>query len=144
MKPGRAHPGIGVGAIVVKDGCLLMVRRDGAHGAGTWSVPGGWVELWEDPFDAAAREVLEETGVTVGPLWQKGWTDSQHQYEEVHAVTLWVECRYWSGEPQVTEPEKCPEVKWVPLAEVLNRPLFHPLRRWWPANSARYDSREGA
>lgn len=38
----RPHPGIG--CFVVRNGRFLMGRRHGAHGAGTWSVPGGWIE----------------------------------------------------------------------------------------------------
>lgn len=129
-KPGRIHPGVGTGAVVVKDGALLMIERLGAHGAGTWSVPGGWVELWEDPHVAAEREVMEETGVEVKALGALGWTDSQHRDEGVHAVTLWVYCKYISGDPTVVEPEKCPRVEWVPFQEIENRKLFHPLDVW--------------
>lgn len=130
-KPGREHPGAGTGAVVMKDGCLLMIRREGSDGAGTWSVPGGWVELWEDPCDTAVREVREETGVVVGNARPAGWADAQHVDTRVHSITLWVRCDYVSGEPTVIEPEKCPEVKWVPFAEVADRPLFHPTKHWW-------------
>ena len=55
-----------VGA-VVRDagGRLLVVRRGREPGRGLWSVPGGRVEAGEDDATAAAREVLEETGVVV-------------------------------------------------------------------------------
>lgn len=133
MKPGRQWPGVGVGAIVKHRDRLLMVRRDGAHGAGKWSVPGGWVEMWESPLQAAEREVLEETGLRVGALSGLGWSDSQHRDDGIHAVTLWVGCVYLSGKPSVVEPDKCPEVAWIPLTEVRNRPLFEPMDEWWTA-----------
>ena len=135
LKPGRIHPGAGVGVVVVHDGSLLMIERAGADGAGTWSVPGGWVELWEDPLTTAIRETYEETGVTLMRPREAGWTNAPHHETGVHSITLWVRCDYYpgrSGEPTVKEPEKCPRVEWVPLGEVLDKPLFHPLGEWWP------------
>lgn len=105
MRPGRTWPGVGTGAVVIHRGCLLMVQRAGAHGAGTWSVPGGWVEFGEDPFDGAAREVEEETGIIVEVLGGEGWTSAMHPGEEtVHAVTLWVRCAYGDAAAVDIEP----------------------------------------
>lgn len=133
-KPGRQFPGVGVGAVVIHEARLLMVRRDGAHGAGSWSVPGGWIELWEHPAQAAERETLEETGVFVHASATYGWSDAFHISHEptVHAITLWIECKYSAGTPRVTEPDKCPEVAWIPLSEVTDRRLFAPFDHWWP------------
>lgn len=63
-------PQIAVGAIVVRDGDLLMVKRGNDPGRGLWSLPGGRVEHGEYLADALRREVAEETGldVTVGDL----------------------------------------------------------------------------
>ena len=60
-----------VGAVIVdSDGCLLLVQRANAPSRGCWSIPGGRVEPGESLLAAAAREVTEETGLTVsiGPL----------------------------------------------------------------------------
>ncbi|MCP2336501.1 NUDIX hydrolase [Actinomadura rupiterrae] len=55
-----------VGGIVRDDrGRLLMVRRGRPPGEGLWSVPGGRVEPGESDAEAVARELLEETGLTV-------------------------------------------------------------------------------
>jgi ADP-ribose pyrophosphatase YjhB (NUDIX family) len=61
---------LAVGAVVVRDGKLLLVRRGHAPALGRWSVPGGHVEPGETDADAVVREVAEETGlrVRVGPL----------------------------------------------------------------------------
>jgi 8-oxo-dGTP diphosphatase len=136
-KPGRVWPGVGTGALVVHNGSLLMVLRDSSHGAGTWSVPGGWVEKNEHPFRGAEREVLEETGVEVKAVCEFGWTSAIHPDEDIHAVTLWVICQYVSGVPTVVEPEKCPVVAWVRLGGVDCRPLFTPLEQWWDGNYQR-------
>ena len=54
------------GAIVRDDaGRLLVVKRANEPSAGLWSIPGGRCEPGEAPADAAAREVLEETGLVV-------------------------------------------------------------------------------
>jgi 8-oxo-dGTP diphosphatase len=56
-------PVVAVGAIVVRDGALLMVRRAHDPGKGLWSLPGGRLERGEYLSDALKREVLEETGL---------------------------------------------------------------------------------
>lgn len=124
----------GVAAIVAKDDHLLMLLRKGKHGAGTWSLPGGWMEFGESFFDTAVREVLEETGVRVDGHKARGVTNDVFQDHGLHAVTIFVETLYIGGEPQVMEPDKCPEVRWVDMRTVRSLPLFDPLVRWIKAD----------
>ena len=65
--PPLAHAPIPCAGAVIRDrdGRLLLVRRGHAPSEGLWSVPGGRVEDGETPEQAAAREVLEETGLEV-------------------------------------------------------------------------------
>lgn len=135
MKPGREHVGVGVGCVIVENGNLLMVQRAGAHGAGTWSVPGGWIEHGESAWTAAAREVEEETGMLVYGAYESsmplGWSASMT--DGVHSVTLWIRCIRLPGSPDpwVAEPEKCPKVEWVLLADVASLPLFDGISAHW-------------
>ena len=63
-------PVVGVGAVVVRDGKALIVKRAHDPRKGEWSLPGGRVELGESLEDATRREIKEETGldIEVGPL----------------------------------------------------------------------------
>lgn len=56
---------VGVGALVIRDGKVLLVRRGRAPGKGFWAIPGGAVEIGETLQAAAEREVLEETGISI-------------------------------------------------------------------------------
>ena len=70
---GRQYPErpiVGVGAVIVQDGRVLLVKRRYEPLAGRWSLPGGTLELGETLEAGLAREVHEETGfdVHVGPV----------------------------------------------------------------------------
>jgi 8-oxo-dGTP diphosphatase len=60
-------PIIGVGAVVIDKGKVLLVRRGQEPLKGKWSLPGGALELGETLQQGVVREVLEETGLTVVP-----------------------------------------------------------------------------
>ena len=64
------RPYVGVGAVIVQDGKVLIVKRKYDPLAGRWSLPGGGVELGETLEDSIVREMLEETGleIEVGPV----------------------------------------------------------------------------
>jgi 8-oxo-dGTP diphosphatase len=59
------RPVVGVGAVVVVDGKVVLVRRAHEPLKGAWNLPGGGVEVGETLRAACAREVLEETGLVV-------------------------------------------------------------------------------
>src|SRR5690349_6251619 len=98
--------GVGVGVFVWRDGKFLMGQRRGAHGEGTWSVPGGWQEHAESWEQAAKREVMEETGMEIKNVRFVTATDNYFPHEDVHSVTIWLDAVWVSGEPSISEPDK--------------------------------------
>ena len=64
----RIYPGsprVGVGALVIHEGKVLLVKRGAPPNEGLWAVPGGSLELGESLGECAERETLEETGLVV-------------------------------------------------------------------------------
>jgi 8-oxo-dGTP diphosphatase len=64
------RPFVGVGAVIVDEGKVVLIKRRYEPLAGQWSLPGGAVEVGETLEECVAREMLEETGleVEVGPV----------------------------------------------------------------------------
>lgn len=62
------QPLIGVGVVVCRDDTVLLIRRGKPPRQGEWSLPGGLQKLGETVFEAARREVREETGVEIRVL----------------------------------------------------------------------------
>lgn len=59
------HPIVGVGAIILKEDEVLLIKRGTPPSKGNWSIPGGGVELGESLREACHREVMEETGLEI-------------------------------------------------------------------------------
>ncbi len=76
--PSRPFVGIGVVLFTPDLAKVLLVRRGRPPGLGAWSLPGGAQHLGETAEAAARRELLEETGLTAGPLTLVAHVDSIH------------------------------------------------------------------
>ena len=117
---------VGVAAVILREGRVLLGERIGSHGAHTWATPGGHLELGESIEECAKRETFEETGLVVDSFQKLSFTNDIFEKENKHYVTLFVLASCSSGEPQVTEPEKCKQWKWFEL-DKLPEQLFLPL-----------------
>ncbi|GMK47430.1 hypothetical protein PghCCS26_45600 [Paenibacillus glycanilyticus] len=93
----RGNYSIGVGACVVKDNKLLLVRRAQEPGKGYWTTPGGYIEQFEKISDSIAREVWEETCVRAVATKIIGLRDRP---QAVHDVYITFEMKYLEGLPQ--------------------------------------------
>ena len=94
-------PLVGVGAVSVEAGRVLLVQRGAEPLKGHWSLPGGLVELGEELANAVAREVREETGLVVEPLELIELLDRIYREDErvrYHYVIADYLCRVTGGE----------------------------------------------
>ena len=94
------RPWIGIGVIVFRGEEVLLVQRGKPPRLGSWSLPGGAQHVGEGAKEAARRELLEETGVTVGPLLLADVIDSVTR-DEAGAVryhyTIVDYCAEWAA-----------------------------------------------
>jgi 8-oxo-dGTP diphosphatase len=125
--PVRAGVGVGVGVLVLHEGLVLLGRRLGAHGAGTWAAPGGRLEFGEGIEACAARELREETGLSARVLELGPYTNDVFVPEQQHFVTIFVVARSIVGTPRNLEPARCEGWAWFPWDD-WPRPLFQPLQ----------------
>jgi len=105
-------PRVGIGVYVRKNGKVLLGKRKGAHGAGTWSAPGGHLEFGESWEDCARREVREETGMLIKNIRFMTATNDIFAKEGKHYITIALVADWKSGEPKNMEPEKCEGWDW--------------------------------
>ena len=111
---------VGVGAVVVRDGRALLVRRAHEPRKGEWSLPGGLLDLGESLADAARREVKEETAldVEVGPVIET--FDRVHRDGDgrirYHFVIVDFVC--WSKEGEAVAGSDAEAVAWVTADQI--------------------------
>jgi len=122
--------GVGTAIFILNEkGQILLMKRKGAHAAGTWQVPGGWVDRENKTlFSAIAREAAEETGLTIWKAAQVGTSTEDHKDLGARSVTVYFVSHpnQWEGEPTILEPHKAAELEWFYLNS-LPSPLFPAL-----------------
>ena len=97
-------PLVGVGAVILDQGRVVLVKRGQPPLAGEWSIPGGRLETGETMREGIIREVREETGLTVEPAELLGVYDRLLRDEAgrilYHYVLIDFLCRRLAGELQ--------------------------------------------
>ena len=116
------QPIVGVGAVIVHEGKMILVKRGVQPGKGQWSIPGGAVELGEKIRDAVLREAKEECGLNIEIVVDRPMDalDSlfrdETQHLQFHYVLMQFLARPKSG--TLKHGSDVLDAKWVPLEEV--------------------------
>ena len=82
------NPLIGVGIIITHNNQVLLIQRKNAHGAGSWSTPGGHLAFGESPEERAARELLQEVNLTCGDIQFVAITNDIFESPGKHYITI--------------------------------------------------------
>lgn len=113
-------PLVGVGAIIIDNGHVALVKRGRAPLAGQWSIPGGLLEVGETLRACAEREVREETGLTVEIGELLGVFDrvvpDADGHIQYHYVLIDFACRRISGELQAADDAE--DARWFRSEEL--------------------------
>ena len=136
MKREYPHqPIVGVGAVIVDCGKLVLVKRGAEPSLGKWSFPGGAVELGEAVRDAVIRETKEECGLDVELVEDTPMdaydilTQDQNAHLQYHYVLLQFLVRPKQGKLEPTSDAI--DARWVPFEEVENYDLAESVRSFF-------------
>jgi len=124
-------PRVAVGAVVLRDGHVLLVRRGQWPAKGIWAIPGGSVKLGETLQAAAEREIFEETGLRIRAR------DPVYTFESIvrdddgkilfHYVIIDLVADYIEGEPQPGDDAL--EARWFSQREVQQKDVSKTTRQ---------------
>ena len=122
------RPIVGVGGVVLRGDHVLLIRRGRDPMRGTWSLPGGALELGETIAEGVQREVWEETGLRVRPVSLVATLDRLLR-DEAGAVQFHYVLVDWCCVPLTSEPvepicgDDALDARWVPIAELASYDL---------------------
>ncbi|UWZ83228.1 NUDIX hydrolase [Occallatibacter riparius] len=111
-------PLVGVGAVIVQEGRVLLVQRGREPMKGRWTIPGGLIEIGESLLEAVVRETREETGLDIEPIELVELLDRIHREEgrvRYHYVIADYLCRVTGG--TLAAADDAAAVRWVERAE---------------------------
>jgi len=118
-------PRVGVGAIVIKDNKVLLVKRGIPPSKGLWAIPGGHIELGETLQETAEREILEETGIVIKAR-KPVYTFDLIEWDDLgkirfHYIVVDLMAEYISGEPLGADDAL--EARWLSWEEIEALPV---------------------
>ena len=126
----HAAPRVGVAVIIEQGDRVLLIRRRGAHGGGTWSTPGGHLDYGETPEACAIRETAEETGLHLDTATYFALTNDIFAESGLHYITLWMRGKVdaaGTAGAGIHAPDELDAVGWYAWTD-LPEPLFLPLQ----------------
>jgi ADP-ribose pyrophosphatase len=124
-------PRAAVGAVVIHENRVLLVKRGRAPAKDSWAIPGGSVHLGETLQSAAEREVLEETGVTVragDPVFTFDAIDRDETGGvRFHYIIVDLVAEYLAGDPR--PGDDAADARWIAPGELASLPVNRVTRR---------------
>jgi 8-oxo-dGTP diphosphatase len=130
------QPMVGVGAIIIHEGKILLEQRKNKPGQGKWSVPGGLVELGEHIEHAVIRETKEETCLDVAEPSLVDVVDDMELDDagrvQYHFVIIDYHVKVTGGVPKAASDAG--ELRWMPFSEVEAYDLTTSFRRFFKRN----------
>jgi len=125
------QPQIAVGAVVFRGNKVLLVHRGNPPAEGLWAIPGGKVRLGESLQEAAEREILEETGVTIRagkPVFTFDMIDRDESNRiRYHYVIIDLMAEYLHG--KLNAGDDALSARWVSSIEIAALPVSAITRR---------------
>lgn len=110
------RPVAGVGAVVIHDQHVLLVKRAKAPKQGLWCIPGGKIRYGETLQQAAEREILEETGANIkagAPVYVFELINEEPPF---HYIIVDLLAKYISGE--IKAADDAADARWFPLQDI--------------------------
>jgi 8-oxo-dGTP diphosphatase len=130
------QPVVGIGAIILREGEILLEKRGNEPARGQWTIPGGVVEVGESLQNALLRETKEETGLDVKSSALIDVVDQVHldrdRKIEYHYIIIDYVVEVKPGE--LKTGSDADELVWVPLGEVEAYDLTPSFRRFFVNN----------
>jgi mutator protein MutT len=135
------QPIVGIGAVIIREGKIVLIKRGNEPAKGKWSIPGGHVELGETPEQAVIRETREETGLEVENPRLIDVVSNVDLDEEGKIKYHYVIIEYFvhvkNGTAQATSDAA--ELIWVPFDEVDDYNLTRSFRLFFRNNRERLE-----
>jgi len=130
------QPVVGIGAVIIQNGKILLEKRKSEPGKGKWSIPGGLVELGESVSQTVVREVVEETGLEVCEPKLIDVVDNvvrdKNGEVKYHFVIVDYFVKLKGGNMKASSDAE--ELQWVPLSEVEKYDLTKTFRAFIQRN----------
>ena len=138
------QPVVGVGAVIVHDGKMVLIKRGNEPSRGKWTIPGGLVELAESPEAAVLREAKEETELEVENPFLLDVVSNVDLDEQgkvkYHYVIIDYLVHIKTGEAQAASDAA--ELRWVPFEEVETFDLTASFRLFFRHNREKLEKTE--
>ena len=125
------RPKVGIGALIFKDGKVLMGKRKGNHATGVYGSVGGHLEHLESFEQCIRREAKEEAGIEIENIRFLCLSNFK-TYAPKHYVDIGLIADWKNGEPQIMEPDRLESWGWYDV-DHLPLPIFDVMENYFEA-----------